>query len=133
MTSRRTGREEPVSDRKTVLLVEDDGPVRHLIRVTLEANDYEVVEARDGVEGLQLLERHRPEAVVLDLMMPDLGGERLLARLRAAPETTRTPVLIITGKPEAALEMVTLVGRDNFFPKPFDPDALADRVKALLG
>lgn len=121
-----------MAEKKTVLLVEDDESVRQLVRVTLEMNDYEVVEAKDGLEGLLLLDLHHPDAVVLDLMMPDVGGERMLAQLRATPETKRTPVVIITGKPEVAPEVVGLVGQENFFPKPFDPDTLIERVQSLL-
>ena len=121
-----------MTDKKRVLLVEDDESVRQLVRITLEMNDYEVVEAKDGLEGLLLLDMHQPDGVILDLMMPDVGGERMLAQLRATPETKRTPVLIITGKPEVAPEVIGLVGRENFFPKPFDPDALIERVKSLL-
>ena len=122
-----------MAEKKKVLLVEDDESVRQLVRVTLDLNGYEVVEAKDGLEGLLMLDMHRPDAVVLDLMMPDLGGERMLAQLRATEETKRTPVVIITGKPEVAPEVIGLVGKENFFPKPFDPDALIERVKGLLG
>jgi DNA-binding response OmpR family regulator len=122
-----------VEEKRKILLVEDDESVRQLVRVTLEMNDYEVVEAADGLEGLLLLEMHHPAAVVLDLMMPDVGGERMLAQLRAAPETKRIPVVIITGKPEVAPEVIGLVGRENFFPKPFDPDAVVSRLNAMVG
>jgi DNA-binding response OmpR family regulator len=122
-----------VGERKKVLLVEDDESVRQLVRVTLQMHDYEVVEAKDGLEGLLFLDMHKPDAVVLDLMMPDVGGERMLAQLRQTEETKRTPVVIITGKPEVAPEVIGLVGRDNFFPKPFDPDAVIDRLNALVG
>jgi DNA-binding response OmpR family regulator len=122
----------PVAPKKKVLLVEDDEAVRQLVRVTLDLNGYEVVEAKDGLEGLLMLDMHRPDAVVLDLMMPDLGGERMLAQLRATEETKRTPVVIITGKPEVAPEVIGLVGRENFFPKPFDPDAVIARLEAML-
>lgn len=121
-----------MADKKKVLLVEDDEAVRQLVRVTLDLNGYEVVEAKDGLEGLLMLDMHRPDAVVLDLMMPDLGGERMLAQLRATEETKRTPVVIITGKPEVAPEVIGLVGRENFFPKPFDPDAVIARLEAML-
>jgi DNA-binding response OmpR family regulator len=121
-----------VAEKKKVLLVEDDESVRQLVRVTLDMNGYEVVEAKDGLEGLLMLDMHRPDAVVLDLMMPDLGGERMLAQLRATEETKRTPVVIITGKPEVAPEVIGLVGRENFFPKPFDPDAVIARLEAML-
>ncbi len=122
-----------MANKKTVLLVEDDESVRRMVRVTLEMNEYDVVEAKDGLEGLLLLEMHKPDAVVLDLMMPDVGGERMLAQLRSAPETKRTPVVIITGKPEVAPEVIGLVGPENFFPKPFDPDAVIGRLKAIVG
>jgi DNA-binding response OmpR family regulator len=122
-----------LNEKKRVLLVEDDDSVRQLVKITLEMNDYDVVEAKDGLEGLLLLDMHHPHAVVLDLMMPDVGGERMLAQLRATPETKRTPVVIITGKPEVAPEVVGLVGRENFFPKPFDPDAVIARIKAMVG
>jgi DNA-binding response OmpR family regulator len=122
-----------VADKtKTVLLVEDDESVRQLVKATLAMSEYEVIEAKDGLEGLLLMEMHKPDAVVLDLMMPDVGGERMLAQLRATPETKRTPVVIITGKPEVAPEVIGLVGKENFFPKPFDPDAVMERLQALL-
>jgi DNA-binding response OmpR family regulator len=122
-----------VADSKRVLLVEDDESVRQLVRVTLQMHDYEVVEAKDGLEGLLMLDLHRPDAVVLDLMMPDVAGERMLAQLRQTPETKRTPVVIITGKPEVAPEVIGMVGQENFFPKPFDPDAVIERLKELVG
>jgi DNA-binding response OmpR family regulator len=121
-----------VAERKKVLLVEDDESVRQLVRVTLQMNGYDVIEATDGLEGLLMLDMHKPDAVVLDLMMPDVGGERMLAQLRATPETKRTPVVIITGKPEVEPEVIGLVGRENFFPKPFDPDMVIARLEALL-
>ncbi len=122
-----------MADRKRILLVEDDESVRQLVRVTLQMNEYDVVEAKDGLEGLLFLDMHKPDAVILDLMMPDVGGERMLAQLRATVETRRVPVIIITGKPEVAPEVIGLVGKENFFPKPFDPDAVIGRLKALIG
>lgn len=121
-----------MADRKQILLVEDDESVRQLVRVTLQMNDFDVVEAKDGLEGLLFLDLHKPDAVVLDLMMPDVGGERMLAQLRATMETKKVPVVIITGKPEVAPEVIGLVGKENFFPKPFDPDAVIGRLKALV-
>ena len=124
---------EPDSSKKLVLLVEDDDAVRKLVRISLELSDYEVVEAKDGLEGLLMLDMHHPDAVILDLMMPDVGGERMLTQLRATPETRQVPVVIITGKPEVAPEVIGLVGEDNFFSKPFDTDQLIARVQAVTG
>jgi len=123
---------EAVGRKKTILLVEDDDSVRQLLRVSLERHDFEVVEASGGAEGLDLLERSRPDAVVLDLMMPGGDGERLLAELRAAPATERIPVVVVSGKPQVGEEVIGLVGRENFLTKPFDPQTLVDRVKALV-
>ena len=120
-----------MAEKKVVLLVEDDEAVRKLVRVALELSDFEVVEAKDGLEGLLFLDLHQPDAVVLDLMMPDVGGERMLAQLRATPGTKRVPVVIITGKPEVAPEVIGLVGQENFLAKPFDPDQLIARVQAV--
>ncbi len=122
-----------MADKRKVLLVEDDESVRQLVRVTLQMHDFEVVEAKDGLEGLLMLDMHKPDALVLDLMMPDVAGERMLAQLRQTPETRRTPVVIITGKPEVAPEVIGLVGPENFFPKPFDPDAVIERLRSLIG
>lgn len=122
-----------MADKRKILLVEDDESVRQLVRVTLQMHEFDVVEAKDGLEGLLMLDMHRPDAVVLDLMMPDVAGERMLAQLRQTPETKKTPVLIITGKPEVAPEVIGLVGSDNFFPKPFDPDAVIERLNELIG
>jgi DNA-binding response OmpR family regulator len=119
--------------KKTVLLVEDDDSVRQLVRLSLERHDFEVVEASGGVEGLDLIDRHRPDAVVLDLMMPRGAGERLLTELRAAPKTERIPVVVVSGKPQVGDEIIGLVGRENFLVKPFDPEALIERVKAVVG
>jgi two-component system alkaline phosphatase synthesis response regulator PhoP len=80
-----------------------------------------------------MLDMHHPDAVILDLMMPDVGGERMLTQLRATPETRQVPVVIITGKPEVAPEVIGLVGEDNFFSKPFDTDQLIARVQAVTG
>jgi DNA-binding response OmpR family regulator len=124
---------EPDGSKKIVLLVEDDDAVRKLVRISLELSDYEVVEAKDGLEGLLMLDMHHPDAVILDLMMPDVGGERMLTQLRATPETRQVPVVIITGKPEVAPEVIGLVGEDNFFSKPFDTDQLIARVQAVTG
>lgn len=125
--------QKTTSKKKRVLLVEDDEGVRKLVRVTLEMNDFEVLEAADGLEGLLVMNEQKPDAIVLDLMMPDVGGDRMLAQLRAATETRRMPVIVITGKPEVAPEILSLVGKTNLLPKPFDPDALVNRIKQLIG
>lgn len=118
--------------RRTVLLVEDDESVRSLIRINLELNDFEVVEAHDGLEGLLLLDLHRPDLVVLDLMLPEVDGSRVLAQLRANPDNAALPVIVITGKADVGPELRGLAREGNLMAKPFDADHLIERIRELL-
>jgi DNA-binding response OmpR family regulator len=120
-----------VTDRPTVLIVEDDRAVRELLSTLLETEDIEVQTARDGLEGLLKMRMHTPAVVVLDIMMPDVGGLRVLDEL--AEEHSGTPVIVVTGKPEAAAEARERLGPANVFAKPFEIDDVLTRILALIG
>src|SRR5207237_8054530 len=77
----------------TILLVEDDPSVRELLKVLLEVEGYDIVEASDGLEGLEKAGALRPDLMIVELMMPPVGGERATSRLRAAPGTPRRPIV----------------------------------------
>lgn len=113
----------------TVLVVEDDAGVRTLIETVLEAAGCRVISARDGLEGLVKLRGHEPAVLVLDIMMPDVGGLRVLDEL--AEEHADVEVVVVTGKPDAAQAARDRLGDASVFAKPFDIDELADRVTAL--
>ncbi|MGH8909102.1 MAG: response regulator transcription factor [Egibacteraceae bacterium] len=113
----------------TVLVVEDDRGVRDLLVTVLRTEGFEVRTAKDGLEGLLKLRMCAPSAVVLDIMMPDVGGMRVLDAL--AEEQARVPVIVVTGKPEAAEEAIDRLGAENVFPKPFDVDELVARIRAV--
>ncbi len=119
------------SDSRTVLIVEDDRAVRELIETLLAAEGIEVKTARDGLEGLLKLRMHDPAVVVLDIMMPDVGGLRVLDEL--ASEHADVPVIVVTGKPEAAEEARKRLGRENVFDKPFEIDDLLNRITQIVG
>ena len=114
-----------------VLVVEDDRAVRDLIEVLFAAEGIDVKTARDGLEGLLKLRMHRPAVVVLDIMMPDVGGLRVLDEL--AEEHSDTPVIVVTGKPEAADEARKRLGNANVFNKPFEVEDLLLRVQQIVG
>jgi len=116
-----------------VLLVEDNPSVRELIRVLLESEGYEIVEARDGLEGLLKAEFQKPDLMILDLMMPDVDGERVIKQLKTDDELSRIPVLVVSGKYEALDRLRDLLGDDNVFAKPFEPTRLMDRIGELIG
>jgi two-component system OmpR family response regulator len=115
----------------TVLIVEDDRAVRDLLETVLVAEGFAVRTARDGLEGLLKLKMFRPVAVVLDIMMPDVGGLRVLDEL--AEEHADVPVIVVTGKPQAADEARRRIGGDNVFDKPFDIDVLVARIRQVAG
>ncbi|WP_370324279.1 response regulator [Euzebya sp.] len=118
-------------DRPTVLVVEDDDSVRALVEMLLTDSGVAVTTARDGLEGLLKLSFARPAAVVLDIMMPDVSGMRVLDELAAQHDDI--PVVVVTGKPEAAAEARRRLGDENVFDKPFDPDHLIRRITQIVG
>ena len=121
--------------RPTVLVVDDDDDIRELTRVALElVADWGVITAGGGAEALELAARHRPDAVLLDLMMPGMDGLTTFGHLRADPATGDIPVILVTAKARVgerqAWDELEIAG---VISKPFDPIALAADVSALLG
>ena len=114
-----------------VLVVEDDKGVRELIETILISEGFDVRTARDGLEGLLKLRMMRPAVLVLDIMMPDVGGMRVLDEL--AEEHAEVPIIVVTGKPEAAAEARERLGAANVFDKPFEVDDLLARILEITG
>jgi DNA-binding response OmpR family regulator len=115
---------------KTILICEDEPALRELVRASLDG-DYRFVEASDGYVALQLAREMSPDAVILDLMLPGLGGLEVLAELRSDEQLSGTPVLVITAWSETRQDLVD-AGADDFLPKPFDPDQLRVKLEKLL-
>jgi CheY-like chemotaxis protein len=125
-TSRRHG-------RQTVLLVEDEDQLRTVLRDLLEREGFAVLEARDGVQALDEIDRHAPDALVLDLNLPRLDGYQVLNHIRARSATASIPVLVLTARGDEDSEVkVFESGANDFITKPFRPRALSARLKALL-
>src|ERR671935_1699149 len=120
-----------MSTRPTVLICDDEANLRELIRVSLPPG-YDVVEASDGEEALALARSLRPELVILDLMLPRLNGLDVLSKLKADPELTATPVLVVTAQP-ASEEEARANGADGVIGKPFGPEELAELAADLVG
>jgi two-component system phosphate regulon response regulator PhoB len=116
-----------------ILVVEDDPSVRGLLHTLLSAEGYDVVTASDGLAGLVKAAATRPALMLLDLMMPDLGGVRVLEEVRDDPELADTPVIIVTGKIDAVPSMRDLLGEDHVFVKPFAVAELLARVAEFTG
>jgi CheY-like chemotaxis protein len=125
----RAGHVEP----SRVLLVEDEAPLRGLLRDLLVREGYAVIEAGDGVAALERADRDAPDLVVLDLTLPQLDGYAVLSRLRTRRETRDLPVIVLTAREDEEAEVrVFELGADDFLSKPFRSRALVARIRALL-
>jgi CheY-like chemotaxis protein len=118
-----------------VLLIEDEDHIREIAQLSLESiAGWQVLAASGGTEGLAVAVRERPDAVLLDVMMPDLDGPSTLSALRAHPETAEIPVVFLTAKARAGEQQeLRQLGAAGVIKKPFDPMTLADQVAEALG
>ena len=116
-----------------VLVVEDDPNVRGLLQTLLVSEGYDVVTADDGIGGLLKAAQAEPELILLDVMMPDLGGIRVLDELQDDPNLSHIPVMIVTGTVDAVPALRDRIGEENVVVKPFGVDALLARVHQLIG
>jgi CheY-like chemotaxis protein len=115
-----------------VLVVDDNKVIRQLIRVNLELEGFEVVTAADGAECLEVVQRVRPDAITLDVVMPRLDGIRTAARLHADPRTRDIPLAIISACTQGEVEEGYSAGVDAFLTKPFEPGELIRLVRQLI-
>lgn len=123
----------PVPLSKKIITIDDESPIRSLIRHALRQEGYEVIEAKDGGEGLDKIRQELPDLVVLDFVMPVMNGAETLQAIRSDPRITHIPVLLLTGVKDAAkLEPLLQDSRNDFLAKPFLVDMLKERVRKLL-
>ncbi|GIP32524.1 response regulator transcription factor [Paenibacillus sp. J2TS4] len=117
---------------KTILIVEDDAKIRQLLKIYLEKEGYEVLEAADGSEGMQLFEQLDPCFVIMDLMIPHKSGEELCQWIRSEMKSD-IPVIMLTAKVDEADRIQGLqMGADDYITKPFSPQEVVVRVETVL-
>jgi len=118
------------SPAPVILLVEDEPQMRRFLRVALEGSGYRYLEAVTGQGGLALVVQHRPEAILLDLGLPDMDGLDLVTRLR---EWSRTPVIVISARGQETDKVAALdAGADDYLTKPFGTRELLARIRVAL-
>jgi len=118
---------------ETILVIEDEEDVTDLVRYHLKKAKFRVISAKDGAEGLELAGSERPDAIILDIMLPRLNGFEVAKRLRAEESTRSIPLLILSAKGESESRIKGLeLGADDYLPKPFSPRELVLRIQSLL-
>jgi DNA-binding response OmpR family regulator len=118
---------------KRILIVDDEPNIVISLEFLMMREGHEVRVARDGEAGLAAVRKHRPDLVVLDVMMPKLDGFAVLEAVRADPELAGTRVLMLTAKGREAEQNKGLdLGADAYMPKPFSTRELVEKVKELL-
>lgn len=119
--------ERGVMRKKTIAVIEDDQPISNLLYESLTHEGYEVLRAYSGTEALYLLERHRPDLILLDLMLPGLSGEELLSRL------TGIPVIVVSARVTTEDKVKLLLdGAADYITKPFELSELLARITVQL-
>jgi two-component system, OmpR family, KDP operon response regulator KdpE len=114
-----------------VLVIDDEPPIRKLLRMGLSAHGYEILEAPNGRVSLELLEQKKPDLVILDLGLPDMQGLELLRTIRARNEGV--PIVVLSSRGDEASKVQALdLGADDYVTKPFGMDELLARMRAAL-
>src|SRR5687768_17881777 len=118
---------------KKILIIEDERDILQLVQLYLEKEGFRTITATTGAEGLTSAKQHKPDLILLDLMLPEIDGLEVCKRLRSATETGMIPIIMLTAKAEESDQVIGLeLGADDYVTKPFSPKALVARVKALF-
>lgn len=115
---------------KKILVVDDEEDVREMIHRILRFSSYEVIEARDGAEAMELAKSHKPDLITLDVMMPGKDGLKLCEELKSLPETQHIPIMVLTVA--ANKRRVLSAGADMYMNKLFSIDEFVSAVDSLV-
>jgi len=113
---------------KKVLIVDDEQQFIDVMKIRLTAHGYEVLEARDGEEGLKAAEAKSPDVILLDIMMPQKDGYTMLREMKRIERTKKIPVIVVTAKP-GLKDLFELEGVQDYIIKPFETEDLLLRIK----
>jgi CheY-like chemotaxis protein len=130
MTSEPTS---PTPIRRTVIVADDEPSVRMLVNATIGTDNYNIVEASDGDEAWSLIQKHRPQLVLLDVRMPRRTGLDILRAIKADPKLTATRVILMTASAQQSdIAAGLTAGADFYLTKPFSPRDLLSKLDEVL-
>ncbi|MCX7788189.1 MAG: response regulator [Spirochaetes bacterium] len=119
--------------KKRILVVDDEPDILELVRFNLEKEGFEVKTVQNGEEALRWVNRHVPDCIILDLMLPGLDGIEVCRRIKGTESLRPIPILMLTAKAEETDMVIGLeIGADDYITKPFSPKVLVARVRAAL-
>ena len=119
--------------KKKILVVDDEALLVDLVKIRLEANNYEVVAAYDGVEGLEKARNEKPDLVLLDIAMPFMDGYQTLQKLKENAQTKPIPVIMLTAKSQVDdVTKVADLGAVDYIVKPFNPATFLEKIHKAL-
>ena len=123
-----------LSDTRTkILIVDDELDTLLALKRALELEDFNVIEAQDGIEALEKVKAEIPDLVLLDLMLPRLNGFEVCQQLKQVEATSSIPIIMLTAKSESSDKVEGIeIGADDYVTKPFDLEELKARIKAVL-
>lgn len=122
-----------MSQKKRILLIEDEEDIAALIKLQAEMSGYKLHVEVDGINGFRAVEREKPDLVILDIMLPGQNGLDVCRKIKGSPELRHIPVIILTAKSEEIDVVLGLeLGGDDYIAKPFSPKILFSRIKAVL-
>ncbi len=126
-------KKEASSAKKRILVVEDQAAIINMLRMRLEANNYEVITAVNGQEGLEKARKENPNLIILDIMLPKMNGYKVCQLLKADPKYRAIPIIISSGRtPQEIRKVGQEVGADAYVSKPFEAAVLLSKIKELL-
>jgi two-component system KDP operon response regulator KdpE len=116
--------------RTTVLIVDDEPPIRRFLRTSLAAQDYEVIEAGNGAEAIRAMASAAPDLVILDLGLPDMNGTEVISAIRG---TSPVPIIVLSVRNDERGKVEALdLGADDYVTKPFGMEELVARIRTAL-
>jgi DNA-binding response OmpR family regulator len=132
MVDEKASAEQTQKTKKRILLVDDDREIVESMRIALEAGGYEILVARDGNQGLVMVERDNPDLVILDMMMPKRSGFLVLEKVRRTRPVPLRVIMITANEGSRHKAYAEMLGVDDYIRKPFAMDRLLDSVDRLL-